>query len=561
MNTRRMLVGLGLALVVGLGALLFEPGRAKRPAQPVRPAKARVALRPAAVPSRLPVGGARRLPVPAALRAAPAAPPPAAARTVRPDDAIPNEYVLSFFDDRDRDAFARLARALGADVLGSSDFGHALRLRVRSAEQLARLLAEGPRPLQVGSNYRTRVPSPADLVQRQADGPYVGFGGAALAWLGVAENNAAWGRGLTVAVLDTGVQAHPAMGNAQISQLDLVGGDAGTGSAADHGTAVASLIAGRADGVLGVAPAADVLSVRVMNPDGTGDTFTLAQGIVAAVDAGARVLNLSLGSFGDDFLLADAVRYAQSQGAVLVAATGNGAVNVVQYPAAYEGVLAVTAVDGEGRHLYVANSGPEVSLAAPGVGVSAAGAEGGVTQFSGTSAATPFVSGALVAVMSQQAGLTAPEAAAILLANGNDAGAPGADPVYGQGILDLGRVQQRNTAGVYDIAVTPPYLDPASAGTQLLLSAQNRGTETLKAVDLLVAIDGLSTPVHFFDVPAGQTVTRTFDLDAQSVRRAEGVRVQVGAAVDGVTDVYPANNSPVRFTVGFAPPAATGTTP
>lgn len=465
-------------------------------------------------------------------------------------DAILDEYVLSFYDDAARDAFIELARAKGIEVLDVIGLGHSVRIRSTSRRLLEQVLSESPPPTQWSHNYYVRSPLPSDLERQTPDGPYTGFGNMSLQWLGVPRNNALWGVGVTVAVLDTGVSLHPALAGSRISQIDFIE-DTGDGAYAGHGTAVASLIAGNGE-VDGIAPAADILSVKLMGDDGTGDTFTLAQGIVAAVDAGAQVLNLSLGTHGDSYILFEAVQYAIANGAVIVAATGNDAVNRVTYPASYEGVVAVTAVDGEGRHVYFANSGPEVDIAAPGVAVTAAATDGSVGQFSGTSAATPLVSGAIAGLLSQNPGMTGREAADILLAHGNDMGAPGTDPEYGRGVLDMGRVENRDVAGIYDVALGPPHVPAGTETPALVLYVQNRGTEILTSVDMPVEIDGVPSTVSFYDIGVGETASRLFYLDPAQIS-ADGVHLTYSAAIDGPADRFPQNNAPREVLVGLIP--------
>jgi subtilisin family serine protease len=161
---------------------------------------------------------------------------------------------------------------------------------------------------------------------------------------------------------------------------------------------VASIIAARRNGVgiVGVAPAATILPVEVLDPNGLGDTSTVARGIISAVDAGAKVINLSLGGPDRDPVLDEACAYAVRKGAVVVAAGGNShlAGNRPQYPAASPFVVAVASVDARGRPSLFANSGRYVDLAAPGENVVAA-SPGGYTRGSGTSFAAPQVAGTM----------------------------------------------------------------------------------------------------------------------------------------------------------------------
>jgi hypothetical protein len=458
-----------------------------------------------------------------------------------PAGVIPGEYVLSFYNDRDRAAFEALARKYGASVLGRMAFGNTLRLRVTSRAALDALLREGPVPVDMAPNYVVQSPpTVTGKDPRKPDGVLTGFGNAALDWLGAPADVSQWGKGLQVAVIDGLVGTHTALNSAQIARVDMTG----TSVASEHGTAVASIIAGQSDQVQGLSPAASLISYGVMGADGKGDLFTLASAIVDAVDRGCRVINLSLCSVGSTYLLEQAVDYAREKGVVLVAATGNDGVEGVMYPAALDGVLGVGAVDGTGRQAYFSNRGEQVDLVAPGVGVNAAGAENTVSAFSGTSASTPFVTAAVAALLSQNPGMSGDEAVAILLANTDDHGAPGDDAEYGQGVMDVARVDNRNTAGIVDIAVGDPWLDTAAGSSAgIWLYVQNRGTEPVSTVNLSIDIDGVPMSAVFYNVGVGQTASRRFELDPANLQKYGQISVDCRAAAEGLTDAVPGNNA------------------
>lgn len=206
------------------------------------------------------------------------------------------------------------------------------------------------------------------------------------------------GAGVTVAVLDTGVAlTHTALMTRLLPGLDVIDGDAlpndeGAGLAWGHGTHVAGIVAH-------IAPASKILPVRVLDTNGRGNTFLLAYAIEWAVEHGAEVMNLSLGTDQDSRVLRDVIERATALGVVVVAAAGNQNQSAARYPAAYDfgGVLAVTAVDAGNAKAAFANFGTWVDLAAPGVGITSTviGPLGvGFASWSGTSMAAPFVSGA-----------------------------------------------------------------------------------------------------------------------------------------------------------------------
>ncbi|SVD63858.1 uncharacterized protein METZ01_LOCUS416712, partial [marine metagenome] len=262
-----------------------------------------------------------------------------------------------------------------------------------------------------------------------------------------------------------------------------------------HGTAIASLIAGTVEGEEGLAPAAEILSIRVLDGEGGGDSFTVARGIVEAAERGAKVINLSLGSDTSSHVLENAVKYAQEKGAVVVAAVGNDGTRGVSFPARYEGVVGVTSVDAKGRQSAFANYGEEVDLAAPGIGVYAAWSDDQTVSFSGTSSSTAFVTGALAAEISRNPSMKSDQVADMLYRYANEAEKPGEDLWTGHGILNVGRVENRDVSGIRDAAVVGYYFDPAElkgGTTPFLVNVQNQGTEWLKGISLEVEYNGLN---------------------------------------------------------------------
>ncbi|MGW7418424.1 type VII secretion-associated serine protease mycosin, partial [Streptomyces sp. NPDC054863] len=262
------------------------------------------------------------------------------------------------------------------------------------------------------------------------------------------------GAGMTVAVLDTGVDdRHPDLRGNVLKGNDLVGFGARSGdrSWARHGTAMASIIAGhghgpgRGDGVLGIAPEAKILPVRVILEGGDpardkareSRGNALAKGIRWAVDQGADVINLSL---GDDSESAHpeaeedaAVQYALGKGVVVVASAGNGGEkgDHISYPAAYPGVIAVTAVDEAGTHASFSTRRWYATVAAPGDDIVIADPDRSYYEGWGTSAAAAFASGAVALVRAAHPDLPPAEIKRLLAKTARDAPQGGRDDSRG----------------------------------------------------------------------------------------------------------------------------------
>lgn len=252
---------------------------------------------------------------------------------------------------------------------------------------------------------------------------------------------AATARSGTVGIVDTAVDAgHPALRGVRIQQVSFAGRDLPT----DHGTAVASILAGGDGGGPSRLLAAAVVARPERSAGTTTDTAS-ADALVRALDwmaqNNAPVVNVSLAG-PPNSLVEDAVRRAQQRGMIIVAAVGNdGPAAPPLYPAAYDGVVGVTAVDERGGIYRRAGRGSHVDVAARGVGVTVAGPAGRLVEASGTSYAAPQVAAALAEQHTAQDAQSARAAVSRLMDEVSDAGERGPDPVFGAGVLRAGTDQ------------------------------------------------------------------------------------------------------------------------
>ena len=232
------------------------------------------------------------------------------------------------------------------------------------------------------------------------------------------------GTSVAVAVIDTGIDyTHPDLAGRFIGGWDFVNNDGDPMDDHGHGTHVAGTIAAQInnptgdpaaeEGVAGIAPNALILSYKVCTPDGHCDDFAIVQAIDRAVTDGAKVINMSLGGTELSQALFDAVQDAWAAGLVIVAGAGNDGATTPFYPAAFPNVIAVGAFDEDHRRASFSNYGNWVDISAPGNAIMSTvpmsqcavtttpGDIGCYTWNTGTSMATPHVSGAAALVWSR----------------------------------------------------------------------------------------------------------------------------------------------------------------
>jgi hypothetical protein len=239
------------------------------------------------------------------------------------------------------------------------------------------------------------APAPAE----PSDPYYPQHWGAKIAALPYGLATTAWtSPGPIVAVLDTGVAPHPELGSRLLPGADLIapGGDGRT-DPHGHGTKTALTVAAGADdglGSVGSCPRCRILPIRVLDAKGSGTTKTVADGIRAAVELGAHVINISAAGTrqGGGFTYEDAaVSEATAAGVPILASAGNDGTTDRHYPAALDGVIAVAGHDESGARASLSTYGDWVDVAAPWCSV--VGTSTGAVPYCGTSASAPFASG------------------------------------------------------------------------------------------------------------------------------------------------------------------------
>ncbi|SER15584.1 S8 family serine peptidase [Arthrobacter sp. OV608] len=293
-------------------------------------------------------------------------------------------------------------------------------------------------------------------------------------WLAESGITKAWevskGAGVKVAVIDSGVDAkHPDLKGAVVGGYDASGsgqpdGQKVVGSKTEHGTLVATMLAGRGhqpadataspspgpaglppDGIVGVAPEAQILSVSTWlgstNPSGKSDQDQIPEAVRWAVDNGAKVINISLGSTTPQWPQSwdAAFLYAEQKDVVIVAAAGNRVGGNIQVgaPATIPGVLTVAGLDRKGTASVDASSqGISIGVAAPAENLLGGVPGGSYAEWAGTSGSTPIVAGVAALIRSKWPDMSAKQVINRIVATAKDSGAPGKDPLYGFGVLN-----------------------------------------------------------------------------------------------------------------------------
>lgn len=222
--------------------------------------------------------------------------------------------------------------------------------------------------------------------------------------------NVTKGKGVTVAVLDTGCEhSHPDLKDRIIGGRNFTNDDGGDPATFfddnGHGTHVAGIIAAQQDnkGVVGVAPETNLLIVKVLNKKGVGQYDWIINGIHYAIEQQVDILSMSLGGPVDVPELHDAIKKAVAHNILVVCAAGNegddnDSTDEFAYPGAYNEVISVGAIDFERRPSKFSNSHNEIDVVAPGEEILSTYLNGKYAKLSGTSMAAPHVSGALALI-------------------------------------------------------------------------------------------------------------------------------------------------------------------
>lgn len=255
--------------------------------------------------------------------------------------------------------------------------------------------------------------------------------GASTAW------DSARGDGVTIAILDTGVDAaHPDLAPRMVPGWNVYANNADTADVHGHGTQVAgsaAAVLGNGIGVAGVAGNARIMPIRISAADGSATYSAMAQGLTWAADRGARVANISYVAAGSASVNS-AAGYMKSKGGLIVTSAGNYGVDANIAPTT--ALIPVSATDGGDARTGWSSFGSFVALAAPGAGIYTTTAGGGYAAVSGTSFSSPITAGVVALMMSANPALSSSAIESLLYSTALDLGAAGRDPYFGHGRVD-----------------------------------------------------------------------------------------------------------------------------
>ena len=264
------------------------------------------------------------------------------------------------------------------------------------------------------------------------------------------------GRGITVAVIDTGLWKHKDLPDPAFAVNYSRSGS--VYDANGHGTHVAGTIGARLDGVgvVGYAPECNIGCVKALGDDGSGTSLAIERGIHYAAEMGADIINMSLGGAFDQGI-ANACLEVIQQGIFVICAAGNEGTHGVGYPGALKETLAIASYNKDGKISSFSSRGPEVDVAFPGEDILSTWPNDAFRRISGTSMATPAACGltALMLAYHRDHPQVSPiktnnQLRAHWQAHAKDAGDPGKDNAFGWGIPDAAGVVRGNPAGPAD---------------------------------------------------------------------------------------------------------------
>ena len=350
--------------------------------------------------------------------------------------------------------------------------------------------------------------------------------------------------GIVVGVVDSGVDGtHPDLASRMVPGYNFYDGNTDSSDVYGHGTWVAGTVAAAGNdgvGVSGVAWQSKIMPVRVSDSTGVAYISAIANGIMWAVDHGARVVNVSFGGMAGSATISNAAQYARSKGAVVVASAGN--CSCVDATAENVYVLSVGATDQNDALASFSSRGNYVDLSAPGVSILTTNPGGGYVYAQGTSFSSPIVAGVVALMMKANPSLAPVDLVTLVKANADDRGTAGWDSSFGYGRVNAYRSVAAAAASAPPSDSTPP----AVAVTAPSAGATLSGTATLTvAASDNAAVSRVDLYVDGAFLGSDTTAPYSFSWDTTTA--SNGPHTVVAKAVDAAGNV--GTSSSVAVTV------------
>ena len=271
---------------------------------------------------------------------------------------------------------------------------------------------------------------------------------------------------IVVAVVDSGVDTnHPEFKGRIIKPYDISTGKKSI-IGTSHGTHVAGIIGAAMDkkGVVGTASNISLMPINIFKGS-EASMFNFIQGIQYAVDNGADIINLSLYTTYYSATMDTAIQYAHSKGILLVSAVGNDGSATTAYPAALENVIAVSATNQDDSFAKYSNRGGYVDISAPGTDIISTDTDGKYLTMTGTSMATPYISGVSALILSKNPYLSPDEVESILTKSSKELGSKGKDDYFGYGRVDAAAAIKQTPSPVKNFKISTSNLQQNGKNT------------------------------------------------------------------------------------------------
>jgi hypothetical protein len=383
---------------------------------------------------------------------------------------------------------------------------------------------------------------------------------------------AAWeasaGEGITVAILDTGVEgSHPDLVNNLVPGWNVVSNNSDTSPVMWHGTSVAGTVAAtgnNATGVASVAWNARIMPIRITNEsNGVASWSAMANGFIWAADHGADVANLSYGLSTNSSTINNAAQYLRSKGGLAVAAAGNNNTDRGFVDNPY--LITVAATTSSDARASYSNFGDNIDVAAPGSSIYTTYTSGGYKGVSGTSFASPATAGVVALIMAANSSLSPDDVEGILESSAVDLGDSGWDPLFGHGRVNAGdailmatQTSNSDTQAPAVTIVSPGYNATVSGNVSVDVDASdNTGVSkvVLYANGRSVGTD--RTAPYQFSWDSTQVADGSATLTAYAYDAANNTGISSGVSVNVDNQVTTVDNTPP--TVSILTPVASNT--